>query len=73
MTLRITELVEQAAEARHKQEVGQVQIDAMHLQDALRSRENEEMQRTRGSPVKLNMRFKDNSKVPVPPLKRIRG
>ena len=38
---RITEMIESAAEARHKQVIGQVEIDAMHLQDALRSRENE--------------------------------
>ncbi len=44
---RITEMIESTAEARHKQVIGQVEIDAMHLQDALRSREKEEMQRTR--------------------------
>ena len=38
---RTTEMIESAAEARHKQVIGQVEIDAMHLQDALRSRENE--------------------------------
>ena len=82
---RITELVEQAAEARHGEAVGHVEMTAMHLQDALKSREYEEMQRTRelmGQETaelrgkytrKLNMRSKDNSKVLTPPLKSARG
>ncbi len=44
---RIIELVEQAAEARHREAVGHVEMTAMHLQDALKAPEYEEMQRTR--------------------------
>ena len=43
---RITEMVESAAEARHQQVVGQMEMQA-NLQEALRVRENEELMRAR--------------------------
>ncbi len=44
---RINEMVENAAEARHQQVLGQVEMEAQHLQEALRMREREELKRTR--------------------------
>ena len=44
---RITEMVENAAEARRQQVLGQVEMEAQHLQEALRVRESEELKRTR--------------------------
>ena len=44
---RITEMVESAAEARHQQVVGQIEMQAHNLQEALLVRENEELMRAR--------------------------
>ena len=44
---RITEMVESAAEARHQQVVGQMEMQAQNLQEALKIHENEELRRAR--------------------------
>ena len=44
---RITEMVESAAEARHQQVIGQMEIQAQNLQEALKNREHEELMRAR--------------------------